>query len=99
MAKEDIAGDAEVRNEIKILINDRNPKILTYLWGKPKNRKPIDLDLPFIILEGPAQNLKEGGFAGPVFSYETVDFGGVNIQIYMIQSSDTREILGYPSHL
>jgi hypothetical protein len=72
---------------------------LADLWGKPKNRSPIDLDLPFIILEGPTQNLKEGGFAGPIFSYETVDFGGVNIQIDMIQSSDTREILSHPSHL
>jgi hypothetical protein len=99
MAKEDITGDAEVRNEIKILINNRDPKILTYLWGKPENRSPIDSDLPFFILEGPTQNLEEGGFASPVFSYETVDFGGIDIQIHMVQSSDTWEILGYPCHL
>jgi hypothetical protein len=73
MAKEDISSNTEVRDQVKILINDGDPQVLAHFWVQNRNGGAIDANLSFIISESTAQDLEKGRFASSVLSHKPMN--------------------------
>ena len=101
MSEINVFRDRKVRNQGKLLVDDRDTGLLTLTDGV-KLHLPVIIDnLPGIgsVLVNAGKHLHQRGFAGAVFSHQTVDLSFAHTEADIVQCSHAGKFLCDTLHL
>ena len=73
-AKEKVLGDVQSRHKSRNLVDKPDTGMDRVVGGSKGNRPFAQNNLPGIMSVNPSQDFNQCGFAGPIFSYQSVDF-------------------------
>ena len=97
-AKEDIGGGIEVAEDIQFLMDEGDAMAHGIVDTLDADGPAVDEDLPGVGLVHAAEDLHEGGFAGPVLAAEGDDLAGPDLQADVIKGVDAGKSFGNPAH-
>ena len=98
-SEEDILTDGPCRNRLKLLVHHSDTLTQRVHRVLDHSRLSINVDLSFIHLVNAEHAFHQCGLSGTVFTHQSVDFSGTQLQLNMIQRFDTRERFAYITHL
>ena len=93
-AKEDVVGDAEFRDQVELLVNDRDACRFGIAHAGERNGSAIDLNGAEIVDVHAGQDFHQGALAGAVFPHQGVHFPAAQIEIDPAQCGDAGKALG-----
>ncbi|CAB4560410.1 unannotated protein [freshwater metagenome] len=88
-----IVFDAEVRQNCRVLVHERDAELGRQFWGESANGLALKRNLSRVRLVGTGCNVHERRLACAVFAEQSVHFAGADFKIDVGQSRDAREAL------
>ena len=93
MAEEHVLGDGQVREQARLLVDDRDPDRPCLRRATDLDRLAVEEDRPAVGLVDPGQDLDQGALAGAVLADEGVDLAGHQVERHVGQRLGGSEAL------
>jgi hypothetical protein len=93
-AEADVLGDAEIGDEIDLLVNGADPGGLGFAGGAGMDGAAVHRGLPGVARVHAGQGFDQGALAGTVFTHQGVDFPASGAKIHAIQRNHAGEAFG-----
>ena len=93
-AKEDVVGRRQLRDEIELLMNDRNARPLGVLHAGELHRRAHEPDDAVVLDVNAGENLHQRRLAGAVLADQRMNLAGPEVEVDVDQGRDTAERLG-----
>ena len=87
-AQENVFSHAHMRNQVQLLMDDRNASFLSLPGLGEGHHLPVQQDATLVVLTDAGQNLHEGRLARPVLPHYRVDLAGVHAEMGAIERGD-----------
>jgi hypothetical protein len=95
---EDVLFDREVRHQIELLVDNRNPEALGVAWITDRHRDAVDQNLSLIRRVDPGQDFHQCALAGAVLADQPEHLAGVDMQAHILERDDSRKGLRHSFH-
>ena len=93
-AEPDVLGDRQLRHQREFLVDDAQPTQPDSEGLPDRKRLAVEQDAAAIGRHGATEHLDERRFAGAVFPDERVDFAGRELELDLVERTDTAVDLG-----
>ncbi len=94
MAQDDVLEDRVSGDQLAVLVNHADAEVNGVQGRVEGHLLPVNVDLAFVGLEQPEQDLHQGGLAGAVLTQDGVDLTGSDLKVDVVIGDDPGESLG-----
>ena len=98
VAKDDVLGHGERRNEPEVLVHHADPRVERVARGVEMHELAVELDLPLVRAVEAREDVRERRLAGAVLSEQRVHLAGAGLERHIVVRDDAREPLADSDH-
>ena len=98
-AEEDVVGRRQFRDEVELLMNDRDPRPLGVLHACELHRRSRDPDDSVVLDVNAGEDLHQRRLAGAVLAHQRMNLAGLEVEVDVDQGRDPAKRFGHPRGL